>query len=36
VDLLQTRFQLVQARLSLLRTVGRIEDWAKTVPATHP
>ena len=36
VDLLETRFHLVQARLSLLRAVGRIEDWAKTVPAAHP
>jgi outer membrane protein TolC len=36
VDLLETRFQLTQARLALLRTTGRIEEWAKTVPATHP
>jgi hypothetical protein len=27
---------LTQARLALLRTTGRIEEWAKTVPATHP
>jgi outer membrane protein TolC len=37
VDLLQTRFQLTQTRLSLLRSLGRIEDWAKGVPpALHP
>jgi Outer membrane efflux protein len=36
VDLLETRFQLTQARLSLLRTLGRIEDWAKAVPAVQP
>lgn len=36
VDLLETRFQLIQARLSLLRTAGRIEDWAKTVPSPRP
>jgi outer membrane protein TolC len=36
VDLLETRFQLTQARLSLLRSLGRIEDWAKAVPAAHP
>jgi outer membrane protein TolC len=33
VDLLDTRFQLTQARLSLLRSLGRIEDWAKAPPA---
>ena len=33
VDMLGTQFQLMQARLSLLRSVGRIEDWAKQVPA---
>jgi outer membrane protein TolC len=36
VDLLQTRFQLTQARVSLLRSLGRIEDWAKGVPPAHP
>jgi len=36
VDLLETRFELTQARLSLLRSMGRIEDWAKTVPAARP
>ena len=36
VDALETRFQLTQARLSLLRSMGRIEDWAKVVPAAHP
>jgi outer membrane protein TolC len=33
VDLLTTRYQLTQARLSLLRSVGRMEDWAKATPA---
>jgi outer membrane protein TolC len=36
VDMLETRFQLTQARLSLLRSMGRIEEWAKAVPAPHP
>ena len=36
VDMLGTRFQLTQARLTLLRSVGGIEDWAKELPATHP
>ena len=36
VDLLTTRYQLAQARLSLLRSVGRIEEWAKTTPAARP
>jgi hypothetical protein len=36
VDTLETSFQLTQARLSLLRSMGRIEDWAKAVPAAHP
>jgi hypothetical protein len=36
VDMLETRFELTQARLSLLRALGRIEDWAKAVPAPHP
>ncbi len=36
VDMLQTQFQLTQARLSLLRSMGRIEDWAKATPAPHP
>jgi outer membrane protein TolC len=39
VDMLGTQFQLMQARLSLLRSMGRIEDWAKQVPpggAPHP
>ncbi len=34
-DMLETRFQLTQARLSLLRSMGRIEDWAKAVPVPH-
>jgi outer membrane protein TolC len=36
VDMLATRWQLTQARLSLLRTMGRIEDWAKAAPAPRP
>jgi outer membrane protein TolC len=36
VDALETSFQLTQARLSLLRSMGRIEDWAKAVPVPHP
>ena len=36
VDMLETRFELTQARLSLLRSLGRIEDWAKAVPAPRP
>jgi outer membrane protein TolC len=36
VDMLETRFQLTQARLSLLRSTGGIEDWAKGVPAARP
>jgi len=36
VDMLETRFQLTQARLSLLRSMGRIEDWAKSTPAARP
>jgi len=31
--MLESRYQLTQARLSLLRALGRIEDWAKTVPS---
>jgi len=30
VDILETRFQLTQARLSLLRSMGRIEVLAKS------
>jgi hypothetical protein len=36
VDMLETRFELTQARLSLLRAMGKIEDWAKAVPTPHP
>jgi outer membrane protein TolC len=36
VDTLQARFELMQARLSLLRSMGRIEDWAKEVPTPRP
>jgi hypothetical protein len=32
VDMLETRYQLTQARLSLLRSMGRIEEWAKSSP----
>ena len=32
VDLLDARFQLTQAQLNLLRSLGRIEDWAKSSP----
>jgi outer membrane protein TolC len=35
IDMLESRFQLTQARLSLLRSVGGIEDWAKGVPASR-
>jgi outer membrane protein TolC len=37
VDVLETRFELTQARLALLRSLGTIEEWAKAAPATpHP
>jgi hypothetical protein len=36
VDTLETRFQLTQAGLTLLRSMGRIEDWAKEVPPARP
>jgi outer membrane protein TolC len=36
VDMLDARFQLTQAQLSLLRTMGDIETWAKAVPVPHP
>jgi outer membrane protein TolC len=36
VDTLEARFQLTQARLNLLRSMGRIEDWAKEVPPAQP
>jgi outer membrane protein TolC len=32
VDLLDARFQVTQAQLNLLRSLGRIEDWAKSSP----
>ncbi len=32
VDILETRYQLMQARLSLLRSAGGIEEWAKAAP----
>jgi outer membrane protein TolC len=36
VDTLEARYQLTQARLTLLRSMGRIEDWAKAVPPAQP
>jgi outer membrane protein TolC len=36
VDTLEARFALTQARLTLLRSMGRIEDWAKEVPPARP
>ena len=36
VDMLETRYQLTQARLSLLRSTGHIEDWAKSTAAPRP
>lgn len=33
VDLLDARFQVTQAKLDLLRSLGTIEEWAKSVPA---
>lgn len=37
VDMLETRFQLTQAHLALLRALGTIEEWAKEPPAApHP
>lgn len=36
VDLLETRFELTQARLSLLRARGGMEEWAKVLPAPRP
>jgi outer membrane protein TolC len=36
VDTLEARFALTQARLTLLRSMGRIEDWAKEVPPPRP
>ncbi len=36
VDLLDTQFHLTQARLSLLRSMGRIEEWAKAAPVGKP
>jgi outer membrane protein TolC len=36
IDLLGTQFQLTQAQLSLLRSTGKIEDWAKIPPAPRP
>ena len=32
IDMLETRFQLTQARLSLLRSTGGMEEWAKGTP----
>jgi outer membrane protein TolC len=36
VDTLEARFALTQARLTLLRSMGGIEDWAKEVPPPRP
>jgi outer membrane protein TolC len=36
VDMLDARFQLTQAQLNLLRSLGEIDDWAKTVPRPRP
>ncbi len=31
-DFLDADFELTRARLTLLRTIGSVEDWAKTLP----
>lgn len=31
-DMLDARFELTRAELGMLRTMGTIEDWAKTIP----
>jgi len=36
VDILETRFQVMQARLSLLKSMGKIEDWAQGTPSPRP
>src|SRR6202167_5308951 len=35
-DMLETRFQVMQARLSLLKSMGKIEDWAQGTPSPRP
>ena len=32
-DSLDADFELTRARLTLLRTIGSVEDWAKTLPS---
>jgi outer membrane protein TolC len=36
INTLDARFQLTQARLGLLRSLGEIDTWAKIVPAPRP
>ncbi len=36
VEMLDAKFQLTQAQLSLLRSLGKIEDWAKSNLQTRP
>jgi outer membrane protein TolC len=36
VNMLDSRFQLTQAQLNLLRSLGEIDAWAKTLPAPRP
>jgi outer membrane protein TolC len=36
VDMLEAQFQLTQAQLNLMRSLGTIEDWAKSAPAPKP
>ena len=36
VDVLERRFQLMQARLGLLRSTGGLEEWARVLPAKAP
>jgi outer membrane protein TolC len=36
VEMLDAKFQLTQAQLNLMRSMGTIEDWAKSIPAPMP
>ncbi len=36
VNMLDSRFQLTQAQLNLLRSLGEIDAWAKTLPPPRP
>jgi outer membrane protein TolC len=36
LDMLDAQFQLTQAQLNLMRSMGTIEDWAKSIPAPKP